>query len=76
MTLQEIAASIAALHANKRRAVLENKPELCEGYQQAIDLLDELAEIKKIMKRRKQWEVQIRRKRLARQQQIRTTEND
>ena len=53
MTLQEIAASIAMLHANKRRAVLENKPEQCEGYQQAIDLLDELAEIKKIMKRRK-----------------------
>lgn len=52
MTLQEIAASIAMLHANKRRAVLENKPELCEGYQRAIDLLDKLAEIKKIMKRR------------------------
>lgn len=52
MTLQEIAASIADLQANKRRAVLENKPELCEGYQRAIDLLDKLAEIKKIMKRR------------------------
>ena len=58
MNLQEIAASIAMLHANKRRAVLENKPERCEGYQQAIDLLDELAEIKKIMKRRKQCRTQ------------------
>lgn len=47
MNTQEIAASIAMLQANKRRAVLENKPELCEGYQQAIDLLDELAEIKR-----------------------------
>lgn len=54
MTLQGIAASIAMLHANKRRAVLENKPELCEGYQQAIDLLDELAE----MKRREQCQQQ------------------
>ena len=45
MTLQEIAASIAILQANKRRAALENKPELCEGYQLTIDLLDELAEM-------------------------------
>jgi len=58
MTLQEIAASIAELQANKRRAVLENKPELCEGYQRAIDLLDKLAEIKKIMKRREQCQQQ------------------
>ena len=49
MTLQEIAASIAELQANKRRVVLENKPELCEGYQRAIDLLEELAEMKRTM---------------------------
>ena len=54
MTLQEIAASIAELQANKRRAVMENKPELCEGYQRAIDLLEELAE----MKRREQCRTQ------------------
>lgn len=54
MTLQEIAASIAELQANKRRAALENKPERCEGYQRAIDLLDKLAE----MKRREQCQQQ------------------
>ena len=47
MTLQEIAASIAELQANKRRAALENRPELCEGYQRAINLLEELAEMKR-----------------------------
>jgi hypothetical protein len=54
MTLQEIAASIAELQANKRLAVLENKPELCEGYQRTIDLLEELVE----MKRREQCQQQ------------------
>ncbi len=47
MTLQEIAAYIAELQANKRLAVLENKPELCEGYQRTIDLLEELVEMKR-----------------------------
>lgn len=47
MTTQEIAASIAMLQARKHRAVLENRPEDCEGYQTAIDLLEELAEIKR-----------------------------
>lgn len=54
MNTQEIAASIAELQANKRRAVMGNRPELREGYQRTIDLLEELVE----MKRREQCRTQ------------------